>query len=157
MPPLDVETAACCACGRRAHRSEGQPERQAIRPQRTGGGEITLAFGLDLSPLAARAEEFERMAEEIEAEARAVRLAKERDLPFADAHIAKMIARQESERHPDPQGWAGTGSWQEIHAAFRGLVEGISRNASLDELEVAAEVFLCHRSRLTSSTYWKII
>jgi replication initiation protein RepC len=48
------------------------------------GGEIKLAFGFDLAPLVVRADEFERLAEEVEAEARAVRLAKER-ITFADA------------------------------------------------------------------------
>ena len=38
------------------------------------GGEIKLAFGFDLSPHVVRAEEFERLAREIEAEARAVSL-----------------------------------------------------------------------------------
>ena len=34
------------------------------------GGEIKLAFGFDLAPLVVRAEEFEGMAQEIEAEIR---------------------------------------------------------------------------------------
>jgi replication initiation protein RepC len=101
-------------------------------------GEITLAFGFDLSPLAARAEEFERMAEEIEAEARAVRLAKER-ITLCRRDIAKMIATGVEQDVPTRRAGQGPASWQEIHAAFRGRVEGISRNASLDELEVAAE------------------
>jgi replication initiation protein RepC len=42
------------------------------------GGEIKLAFGFDLAPLVVRAEEFEGMAQEIEAEIRAIKLAKER-------------------------------------------------------------------------------
>ncbi len=47
-------------------------------PRKGRGGEIKLAFRFDLSPLVVRAEEFERLAREIEAEARAVKLAKER-------------------------------------------------------------------------------
>src|SRR6202021_2035630 len=102
------------------------------------GGEITFAFGFDLSPLAARAEEFERMAEQIEAEARAVRLAKER-VTLCRRDIAKMIATGVEEGVPTRRAGQGPAGWQEIHAVFRGLVEGISRNASLAELEVAAE------------------
>src|ERR1700683_5216710 len=33
----------------------------------------------------------------------------------------------------------GPASWQEVHVIFRGLVEGISRTARLEELEAAAE------------------
>jgi replication initiation protein RepC len=33
----------------------------------------------------------------------------------------------------------GPASWQEVHVSFRGLVEGISRTAGLEELEAAAE------------------
>jgi replication initiation protein RepC len=102
------------------------------------GGEITLAFGFDLSPFAARAEEFERMAEEIEAEARAVRLAKER-ITLCRRDIAKMIATGIEEGVPTRSAGQGPTSWQEVHAGFRGLVESISRNARLGELEVAAE------------------
>jgi replication initiation protein RepC len=45
--------------------------------RKDGGGEIKLAFGPALGPLVARAEEFQRLAEQLEAEARAIRLAKE--------------------------------------------------------------------------------
>src|SRR5271166_3211412 len=41
------------------------------------GGEIERAFGFDLSPLVVRAEEFEALAAAIEAEARALKLARE--------------------------------------------------------------------------------
>src|ERR1700727_668655 len=54
------------------------------------GGEIKLAFGFDLAPLVVRAEEVEGMAQEIEAEVRAVKLAKER-ISLCRGAIAKMI------------------------------------------------------------------
>ena len=102
------------------------------------GGEIKLAFGFDLAPLVVRAEEFERLAEEIEAEARAVRLAKER-ITLCRRDIAKMIATGIEEGVPTERAGQGPASWQEVHAIFRGLVEGISRTAGLEELEAAAE------------------
>jgi replication initiation protein RepC len=102
------------------------------------GGEIKLAFGFDLAPLVVRAEEFERLAEEIEAEARAVRLAKER-ITLCRRDIAKMIAMGIEESIPTQRAGQGPASWQEVHAVFRGLVEGISRTARLEELEAAAE------------------
>jgi replication initiation protein RepC len=102
------------------------------------GGEIKLAFGFDLAPLVVRAEEFERLAEEIEAEARAVRLAKER-ITLCRRDIAKMIATGIEESVPTERAGQGPASWQEIHAVFRGLIEGISRTARLEELEAAAD------------------
>jgi replication initiation protein RepC len=137
MPPstLRRQLAALVDAGLIVRRDSPNGKRYARKGR---GGEITLAFGFDLSPLAARAEEFERMAEEIEAEARAVRLAKER-ITLCRRDIAKMIATGLEEDVPTRRAGQGPASWQEVHAAFRGLVEGISRNASLDELEVAAE------------------
>ena len=102
------------------------------------GGEIKLAFGFDLAPLVVRAEEFERLAEEIEAEARAIRLAKER-ITLCRRDIAKMIATGIEEGVPTQRAGQGPASWQELHVIFRGLVEGISRTARLEELEAAAE------------------
>ena len=137
MPPstLRRQLAALVDAGLIVRRDSPNGKRYARKGR---GGEITLAFGFDLSPLAARADEFERMAEEVEAEARAVRLAKER-ITLCRRDIAKMIATGVEEDVPTRRAGQGPASWQEIHAAFRGLVEGISRNASLDELEVAAE------------------
>ncbi len=102
------------------------------------GGEIKLAFGFDLAPLVVRAEEFARLAEEIEAEARAVRLAKER-ITLCRRDIAKMIATGIEESVPTQRAAQGPASWQEVHAVFRGLVEGIPRTARLEELGAAAE------------------
>jgi replication initiation protein RepC len=137
MPPstLRRQLAALVDAGLIVRRDSPNGKRYARKGR---GGEITLAFGFDLSPLAARAEEFERIAEEIEAEARAVRLAKER-ITLCRRDIAKMIATGVEEDVPTRRAGQGPASWQEIHAGFRGLVEGISRNASLAELEVAAE------------------
>jgi replication initiation protein RepC len=102
------------------------------------GGEIKLAFGFDLAPLVVRADEFERLAEEIEAEARAVRLAKER-ITLCRRDIAKMIATGIEESVPTERAGQGPASWQEVHVVFRELVEGISRTAGLEELEAAAD------------------
>ncbi|RBP10331.1 replication protein C-like [Roseiarcus fermentans] len=55
------------------------------------GGELQFAFGFDLSPLVARVEQFEGLAAEIESEARAVKLARERTT-LCRRDIAKMIA-----------------------------------------------------------------
>src|ERR1700721_585583 len=78
------------------------------------GGEIKLAFGFDLAPLVVRAEEFERLAEEIEAEVRAVRVAKER-ITLCPRDIAKMIATGIEEGVPTRRAGQGPGSWQGAH------------------------------------------
>ena len=102
------------------------------------GGEIKLAFGFDLAPLVVRAEEFERLAQEIEAETRAIKLAKER-ITLCRRDIAKMIATGIEEGVPTRRAGQGPGSWQEVHTIFRGLVEGVPRTATRGELEAAAD------------------
>jgi replication initiation protein RepC len=102
------------------------------------GGEIKLAFGFDLAPLVVRAEEFEGMAQEIEAEIRAIKLAKER-ITLCRRDIAKMIATGIEEGVPTRRVGQGPASWEELHAVFRGLVEGVSRTAGREELESTAD------------------
>jgi replication initiation protein RepC len=102
------------------------------------GGEIKLAFGFDLAPLVVRAEEFERLAQGVEAETRAIKLAKER-ITLCRRDIAKMITTGIEEGVPTRGVGEGPASWQELHAFFRGLVEGVSRTASREELEAAAD------------------
>jgi replication initiation protein RepC len=102
------------------------------------GGEIKFAFGFDLAPLVVRAEEFEDIAQEIEAENRAAKLAKER-ITLCRRDIAKMIATGVEEGVPTCGVGQGPASWEELHAIFRGLVEGVARTASREELESAAD------------------
>jgi replication initiation protein RepC len=137
MPPstLRRQLAVLVDAGLIVRRDSPNGKRYARKGR---GGEITFAFGFDLAPLVARAGEFERMAEEIEAEARAVRLAKER-ITLCRRDIAKMIATGIEEGVPTRRAGQGPANWQEVHATFRGLVEGISRTARLQELEEAAE------------------
>ena len=101
-------------------------------------GELQFAFGFDLSPLVARAEEFEGLAAEIEAEARAVKLARER-ITLCRRDIAKMIATGIEEGVPTRREGQGPASWQEVHAAFRAVVEGLPRAATRQQLEGVAE------------------
>ena len=63
------------------------------------GGDIELAFGFDLSPLVARADEFEVLAEEVRAEERALKLVRER-ITICRRDIAKMIATGMEENVP---------------------------------------------------------
>jgi replication initiation protein RepC len=98
-------------------------------------GDIVLAFGFDLSPLVARAEEFTILASEIEAEHRAIKLARER-ITLCRRDIAKMIAMAIEENVPARGPGQG---WPEIHAAFRTIIDGIPRTATRAVLESVAE------------------
>ncbi|MDQ0333514.1 replication initiation protein RepC [Mesorhizobium sp. YL-MeA3-2017] len=101
-------------------------------------GEIELAFGFDLSPLVVRSEEFESLAAAVEAEARAIKLARER-ITLCRRDIAKMIATGIEEGVPTRRGGQGPADWAEVHAGFRSIVEGIPRTATRIQLEGAAE------------------
>ncbi|UOK73728.1 plasmid replication protein RepC [Ancylobacter polymorphus] len=101
-------------------------------------GDIELAFGFDLSPLVVRSEEFESLAAAVEAEARAIKLARER-ITLCRRDIAKMIATGIEEGVPTRMGGQGPADWAQVHAGFRSIVEGIPRTATRAQLETAAE------------------
>jgi replication initiation protein RepC len=102
------------------------------------GGAIDQAFGFDLSPLVARAAEFEALAEEARAEQRALRLARER-ITLCRRDIAKMIATGIEEGVPAGRAGQGPADWAELHALYRSIVERIPRSATLAELEPVAD------------------
>ena len=89
--------------------------------RKDGTGEIELAFGFDLSPLVVRSEEFESLAAAVETEARALKLVRER-ITLCRRDIAKMIATG-MEGVPTRRGGQGPADWQEVHAAFRAIVD----------------------------------
>jgi replication initiation protein RepC len=101
-------------------------------------GEVEIAFGFDLSPLVVRAEEFEAWAEEVRAEARALKLVRER-ITLCRRDIAKMIATGIEEGVPTRRAGQGLADWSEVHTLYRGIVERIPRTAMRDELEPIAE------------------
>lgn len=102
------------------------------------GGDIELAFGFELSPLVVRAEEFESLASAIEADARALKLVRER-ITICRRDIAKMIAMGIEEGVPTRRGGQGPADWHEVHRGFRAIVEAIPRTATCAELEPIAE------------------
>ncbi|MFB9345385.1 plasmid replication protein RepC, partial [Aminobacter aganoensis] len=75
-------------CGLVVRRDSPNGKRYA---RKGAGGEIEQAFGFDVTPLLARAEEFERMAEAVRAERRALQLLRER-ITILRRDIAKMIS-----------------------------------------------------------------
>jgi replication initiation protein RepC len=101
-------------------------------------GAIAQAFGFDLSPLVARADEFEAAAEEVRAEETALRLTRER-ITLCRRDIAKMIATGIEEGVPIGQAGQGPRDWTELHLLYRSLVGRIPRTATRAELEPIAE------------------
>jgi replication initiation protein RepC len=135
--------AALVDCGLVIRRDSPNGKRFARKGQ---GGAIEMAFGFDLSPLVARADEFETWAEEVRAEERALRLVRER-ITLCRRDIAKMIATGVDEavptRHIDAGKLSSIGQgpadWPEIHAIYRGILDRIPRTATRQELEPIAE------------------
>jgi replication initiation protein RepC len=103
-----------------------------------GGNNLERAFGFDLSPLVVRSEEFEGLAADIEAEARALTFVRER-ITLCRRDIAKMIATGIEEAVPTRRGGQGPADWQEVHQAFRSIVERIPRTATREQLEEIAD------------------
>ena len=125
--------SALVDCGLIIRRDSPNGKRYARKGQ---GGEIALAFGFDLSPLVARAEEFEALAEEMLAEERALRLLRER-ITICRRDIAKMIATGIEENVP-PGDFEPGASWPELYARYRTILARVPRSATRGELEAAA-------------------
>lgn len=103
-------------------------------------GAVELAFGFDLGPLVARAEEFDQLADEIAAADRAVKFARER-ISICRRDIAKMIAAGMEEGVATRPGGQGPADWPEVHTLFRAILARVPRSATLTELEpIAAEL-----------------
>ena len=122
-------------CGLIIRRDSPNGKRFARKGQ---GGGIEMAFGFDLSPLVARAEEFEAWAEEVRAEERALRLARER-ITLCRRDIAKMIATGVEEGVSAGRAGQGPARWSDIHAIYRGILARVPRTATRKELEPIAE------------------
>ena len=125
--------AALVECGLIIRRDSPNGKRYARKGQ---GGDITLAFGFDLGPLVARAEEFEAWATDVRNEERAVKLVRER-ITICRRDIAKMIATG-LEGNVPITGRDGAG-WPEIHAIYRSILARLPRSATRLELEPIAK------------------
>src|SRR3954470_462068 len=101
-------------------------------------GAVELAFGFDLGPLVARAEEFVRLSDEIAAADRALKLARER-ITLCRRDIAKMIATGMEEGVPTKRRGQGPADWAEVHTLFRGILARVPRSATVAELEPIAQ------------------
>jgi replication initiation protein RepC len=109
--------------------------------RRGQGGAIEDAFGFDLTPLVARAEEIENLAEEVRAENRAMALLREK-ITLTRRDIAKMIATGIEEGVPTDAtvGSAGreTSDWEGFHLRYATLSGRYARNLLRADLEALA-------------------
>jgi len=112
-------------------------------------GAISQAFGFDLSPLVARADEIMGLAEAVMAEQRAYRYARER-ITLARRDIVKMIETGIEEDVPPPIGQGGS-TWESVHAHFRAMLSRIPANASLQALEEAGGALTALAAELTNA------
>jgi replication initiation protein RepC len=108
--------------------------------RRNAGGDIEIAFGFDLSPLVARADEIEALADAVAVEDRALKLARER-ITLCRRDIAKMIETAVEEDISSSIDGQGFVCWSEAYDRFRAIVERIPRSAPRPVLEgLAAEL-----------------
>lgn len=106
--------------------------------RRGRGGSIELAYGFDLAPLLARADEFIRLAEDVEDAARALKLARER-ITICRRDISKMIAMAQQEGLTEQCEGQDSLSWLELHTLYRDIIAAMPRRATLAQLEDLAE------------------
>jgi replication initiation protein RepC len=103
----------------RPDHSPRQPERQTLR-RKGRGGQIEQAYGFDLSPIVARAQEFEDLAEAVRAEKKAFHVAKER-LTLLRRDIVKLIEAGIEENVP--------GNWAGVLRTYQSIVGRLPRSA----------------------------
>ena len=129
------QLAALVDCGLVIRRDSPNGKRYARKGQ---GGDIELAFGFDLGPLVARADEFEAWAEDVRAEERALKLVRER-ITICRRDIAKMIATGIEENVPIAGNNSGANDWLGIYTLYRSMLARITRTATRLQLEPIAE------------------
>ena len=104
--------------------------------RRSRGGEIEQAYGFDLAPIIARAEEFKDLAEAVQAEKKAFRVAKER-LTLLRRDIVKMIDTGIEEKVP--------GDWGRVLQAYQAIILRLPRLAARQVVEdICADLLALH-------------
>ncbi|MCF1485516.1 replication initiation protein RepC [Agrobacterium vitis] len=94
------------------------------------GGEVEQAYGFDLSPIVARAHEFRDLAQAVQAEKKAFRVAKER-LTLLRRDIVKMIETGIDESVP--------GNWGRVSQTYQGIIGRLPRSAPRQIVESIAQ------------------
>ena len=105
--------------------------------RKTAGGSISQAFGFDLAPIVARAAEFKSLAQDVDADQRALKYAREQ-ISLARRDIVKLIAAGLEEGVPVPATGQGPSTWEAVHALYRTIAARIPRAGALAEIEPIA-------------------
>ena len=119
MPPTTLRRhlAVLVDCGLIVRRDSPNGKRFARKGR---GGQIEQAYGFDLSPIVARAQEFEDLAEAVRAEKKAFHVAKER-LTLLRRDIVKLIEAGIEENVP--------GNWAGVLRTYQSIVGRLPRSA----------------------------
>ncbi|MDA9448294.1 plasmid replication protein RepC [Bradyrhizobium sp. CCBAU 21360] len=125
MPPTTLRRhlAVLVDCGLIIRRDSPNGKRYARKGR---GGEIEQAYGFDLAPIVARAEEYKTLASAVQVEKKAFRVAKER-LTILRRDIVKMIEAGLDEGVP--------GNWKRFQQAYQEIAGRIPRTAPRQALE----------------------
>ncbi|MGB3540055.1 MAG: plasmid replication protein RepC, partial [Mesorhizobium sp.] len=125
MPPTTLRRhlAVLVECGLIVRRDSPNGKRFARKGR---GGEVEQAYGFDLSPIVARAEEFKDLAEAVQAEKKAFRVARER-LTLLRRDIVKMIDAGIEEKVP--------GNWGRVLQAYQAIIGRLPRSAPRQLME----------------------
>ena len=129
MPPTTLRRhlAVLVDCGLIVRRDSPNGKRFARKGR---GGQVEQAYGFDLSPIVARAEEFEQLAEAVQAEKKAFKVAKER-LTLLRRDVVKMIDAGIEEGVP--------GNWGRVQQIYQEIIGRLPRSAPRQVLESLCE------------------
>ncbi|ASP89576.1 replication initiation protein RepC (plasmid) [Sinorhizobium meliloti] len=132
-------------CGLIIRRDSPNGKRFARRGR---GGEVEQAYGFDLSPIVARCEEFRDLAQAVQTEKKAFRVAKER-VTLLRRDIVKMIQTGIEESVP--------GNWGRVTQAYQGIIDRLPRSAPQQLVENIAQELqeLCAEIREVLESFTK--
>ena len=146
LATLRRHLANLVACGLIIRRDSPNGKRYARKGQ---GGEVERAFGFDLAPIVARAQEFKDLAVALQAERQALRVARE-ELTLCRRDVAKLIETGRAEGVP--------GDWSGFQRRYEAALARLPRTAprqivqaTVDELDqLRAEIRNCLESFITT-------
>ncbi|MEO5756379.1 MAG: plasmid replication protein RepC [Mesorhizobium sp.] len=125
--------AELVSCGLIIRRDSANGKRFARKGK---GGAVEEAFGFSVAPLLTRAAEFQRAAEQVRSDSRALKLMRER-ITLHRRDIHKLVEAAIEEGAP--------GDWGAIWRRFRAIVDAIPRRAALSDLEaIVADLTTLH-------------
>ena len=129
MSPATLRRHLACLvdCGLIIRRDSPNGKRFARKGR---GGQVEQAYGFDLSPIVARADEFAELAVAVQAEKRAYKAVRER-LTLLRRDIVKMIDAGIEEGVP--------GNWGLMTRTYQGIMAGLPRTAARQVLEAICE------------------